>query len=229
MLFSFATFAVSLWLGLFAVACLRRLWRAAPNEGGYSSRDYPRATGGENHHRYRDVTPEGPISLARRSLVSISWAVINVIQAEFTRAFQWVSKIFRASAPAQDSVRPQSPGPVEIAHNPLRSQQAPQSTELVVSAPPDGIVGVARRKPAKHRASESAEPRLKSAVRRLGKNDNQRTEKAVRRVSKLRKADSGKESGKVHTVVTNSAKKTVRRKREIPSASNSSLTAKVSV
>jgi hypothetical protein len=229
MLFSFATFAVSLWLGLVAVACLRRLWRAAPNEGGYSSRDYPRAIGGENHHRYRDVAPEGPISLARRSLVSISWAVINVIQAGFTRAFQWGSKIFRASAPAQDSVRRQSPGPVEIAHSPLRSQQSPQSTEPVVSAPPDGIVATARRKPAKHIASETAEPRLKSAVRRLRKNDHQRTEKAARKVSKLRKDHSGKMSGKIDTVITNTAKKTVRSKRKIPSASNSSLTAKVSV
>jgi hypothetical protein len=228
MLFSFATFAISLWLGLVALACLRRLWRAASNEGAYSSRDYPRATGGENHQRYRDVMPEGPISLARRSLVGISRAVINVIQAGFTRALQLVSKIFRASAPAQDSVRRQSLSPVEIANSSLQTRQSPESTEPIVSAPSDGAVGAARRKLARHRASETAEPRLKSAVGRLRKHDNQRAEKAARRASKSPKDHSGK-SGKIDTVVTNTAKKTVRSKRNISSASNSSLTAKVRV
>ena len=229
MLFSFATFAVSLWLGLVALACFRRLWRAAPNEGAYSSRDFPRATGGENHQRYRDVMPEGPISLARRSLVGISRAVINVIQAGFTRAFQLVSKIFRASAPAQDSVRRQSLSPVEIANSPLQTRQSPENTKPIVSAPSDGAVGAARRKLARHRASETAEPRLKSAVGRPRKHDNQRAEKAARRASKSPKDHSGKKSGKIDTVVTNTVKKTVRSKRNISSASNSSLTAKVSV
>ena len=229
MLFSFATFAALLWLSLVTVACFRRLWRAAPNEGGYSSRDCPRPTGCENHHRSRDVTPEGPISVARRSLVSISWFVINVIQAGFARAFQWVSKIFRASAPSRDSVSPLSLSPIEIANSPLRSQRSPQSSEPVVSASLDGAIGAAQRKPAKRGASETAEPRLKSAVQRPRKKDNRRTEKAPGRGSKLPKDQSGKKSRKMNTVVTNSAKKTVGTKRKIPSASNSSLTSRVSV
>jgi hypothetical protein len=60
MLFSFASVAISLWLGLVAVGCLRRLWGASANDGsGYSGRDYARAANSENHHRHRDLGSEG--------------------------------------------------------------------------------------------------------------------------------------------------------------------------
>jgi hypothetical protein len=228
MLFSFTTFAVSLWLVLVAVACLRRLWRVAPNEGGgHGGRDYPRATGGENHHRHRDLTPEGPISLGCRSLVMISRAVINVIQAGLTRAFQWMSRTFRASELSQDSMLPAAA--VEDSKSALQSKPRPQSSGPVVSMPPNRTVGAAQRKPAKNGAGETVEPHLTSAAQRLRKKDNQRTEKVARRVSKLRKDPSEKKSQKMDTVVAKTAKKTVRSKRKIPSACNSSLTSKVSV
>jgi hypothetical protein len=230
MLFSFATLAVSLWLGLVAVACLRRLWRAASNEGSaYSSRDYPRATGGENQRRHRDLTPEGLISLVRRSLVSISCAVINVVQAGLTPAFRWMSKIFQASAPSQDSVRQLSPTTAESANSPLRPQPPIQSGAPVLSMPPDRAVEAAQRKRVRLGVRETAEPRLESAAQRLRKNDNQPTEKVARKMSKLRKDHSEKKSQKMNTVVTNTAKKTTRTKRKISSASNSSLTSEVRV
>ncbi len=73
MLFSFATVAISLWLGLVAVGCLRRLWRASANDGsGYGGRDHPRVAGSENHHRHRDLGSEGLISMISRSLIAVS-------------------------------------------------------------------------------------------------------------------------------------------------------------
>jgi hypothetical protein len=230
MLFSFTTFAVSLWLGLVAVACFRRLWRVAPNEGGgHGTRDYPRATGGENHHRQRDLTSEGPISVGCRSLVMISRAVVSVIQTGLTRAFQWISRTFRASELSQDSVSPLPAPAVEDSNSALRSRPHLQSGGSVVSIPPNGTVGAARRKPTKCGASEAAEPQLASAAQRLRKNDNRRTEKVATRVSKLRKDQSEKKSQKINTVVAKTAKKTVRCKRKISSAANSLLASKVSV
>jgi hypothetical protein len=230
MLFSFATFAVSLWLGLVAVACLHRLWRAAASEGGgYGSRNYPRATGGENHHRDRDGGSDGPISVAHRSLVSVSCAVVNVIQAGLSRAIEWVSKIFRLSRPSQSSGSRLSSTTVDDLNCPSASQQISQSNGSVVSVPPRRQAGPAQRKRARRTLKETQEPRLKSAEPRLRKNDNQPTEKVARMAPKLRKDHSAKKSQKTNTAVTKTAKKITRTKGKVSLASNSSLTPKVSV
>ncbi len=97
MLFSFASIAVSLWLGLVAVACLHRLWRAAANDGsGCGHRDYPHAAG-ENHHRHRDPDSEGLISIACRSLAHASRAIINVVRTGLNRTAGWISQKFCSS------------------------------------------------------------------------------------------------------------------------------------
>ena len=229
MLFSFATLAVWLWLGLVAVACLHRLWRATEDEGGgYGSRDYPRATGGENHRRHRDFSSEGPISIARRSLVSISCAVINAIQAGLSRAFQWICKIFRSTESPQDSMSRPSPTAAEVS-SPSGSEPAPRSGGPVVSGISKESAGAAQRKRAKRALKETPEPRLKSAEPRLRKHDNQRTPKVARTASKLRKDHSASNSQKVNTAVTVTAKKTTCTKRKIPPGSTSSLIPKVSV
>ena len=230
MLFSFATFAVSLWLGLVAVACLHRIWRARANAGGgHGCRDYPSATSGENHQRHRDFSSAGPISVARRSLVSISCAVINVIQAGLSLAFQWIAKIFRSSESPRDSGSRLPPTAVEVSNSPSGSQPAPQSSGSTVSAPSDASAGAAQRKRARRALKETPEPQLKSAERRLRKNDNQQREKAVRTVSKSGKDHSAKKSRNMNTAATGAAKKTSRTKRKISPASRSSLTPKASV
>ena len=230
MLFSFATFAVSLWLGLVAVAYLRRLWRATAEEGGgYGSRDYSRATGGEHHRRHRDFSSEEPISVARRSVISISCAVISAVQAALSRAFQWISKIVRPSESPPDPVSRLSPTAVEVSNSPSGSQPAPPSGGPAVSVLSDASPGAAPKKRARRALKETPEPRLNSAEPRRRQSDNQLTERVARTASKLGKDRSAKKSQKMDTAATDTAKKTTRAKRKISPASRPSLTPKVSV
>ena len=98
MLFSFASVAISLWLGLVAVGCLRRLWGASANDGsGYSGRDYARAANSENHHRHRDLGSEGLISTISQSLIAVSHVLTNVIRAALSRTRESIWKMFRRS------------------------------------------------------------------------------------------------------------------------------------
>jgi len=109
MLFSFASVAISLWLGLVAIGCLRRLWRASANDGGgYSGRDYPRVANSENHHRHRDLGSEGLISTISQSLIAVSHVLTNVIRAALSRARELMSKMFRGSEISHPLVSPTS-------------------------------------------------------------------------------------------------------------------------
>jgi hypothetical protein len=230
MLSSFATFAASLWLGLVTVAFVLWLWRATAHQGsGFSSRDHLRATGGENYRRHRDFSSEGPNSVARRSLVSISCAILKAIQTGLSRAFRWLSKVFRSSGPSQDSVSRLSPIAVQASNSPSGSQLSPQSDESVVSLPAKKSAGATQRTRARRAVKKTQEPRRKSAEPRSGKNESQPMEKVAKTASKLRKDHSEKRSQKMNMEVANTGRKTTRTKRKISPASNPSLPPKVSV
>jgi hypothetical protein len=146
-----------------------------------------------------------------------------------TRAFHWMSKIFRATELSQDSVSRLPAAAVEDPSGPVRSQPRLQSSGSVIPTPPSGPVGATQKRPVRCGASESAEPQRKSAAQRLRHNANQRTEKVARRAPKLRKDQSEKKSQKMSTAVTKTAKNTVRTNRKIPPVSNSASISKVSV
>ena len=84
-MFSFASVAVALWLGIVAVACLYQVWRAVTNHSNlYGNRDYQRGTRGENTRDYRHLNPaaEGLIPIACRSVAAWNgsgkrWAVLG--------------------------------------------------------------------------------------------------------------------------------------------------------
>lgn len=225
MLFSFASVAVSLWLGLVAVACLHRLWRAAANDGsGYGHRDYSRAPG-ENRHRHGDPDSEGLITIACRSLANAWRAIINVVRTRLSRAAEWVSRKFCISKLFGRSADPSSPTPLGISNEVPGSQPAPPKTESPNTLPSNQSDGAPRRKRATRISRQTAESRTEFSQPRQRKMNKQ----AAGRASKLPKAHSEKKSRKMNKVATNTAKKTGRTKAKISVASSASLSPKISL
>jgi hypothetical protein len=223
MLFSFASVAVSLWLGLLAVACLHRLWRAAANDGsGYGHRDYPRASG-ENRHRHRDPDSEGLIAIACRSLANASRAIINVVQMRLSRAAGWISRNF--SKLFRRSVDRLSPTPPSISNEVPGSQPVPPKSESPKTLPSNQSDEVARRKRATRISRKTAESRTEFSQPRQRKMNKQ----AAGAASRLRKDQSEKKSRKMDKDATNTAKKPARTKTKISAASSASLSPKISL
>ena len=225
MLFSFASIAVSLWLGLVAVACLHRLWRAAANDGsGCGHRDYPRAAG-ENHHRHRDPDSEGLISIACRSLANASHAIINVVRTGLSRAAGWISQKFCSSKLFRRSVGRLSPIPLGISNEVPGPQPVPPKNESPETLPSNQSDGAARRKRAARISRQTAESRTECSQPGPRKTNKQ----VAGTASKLRKDHSEKRSGKMNKVATNTAKRTARTKTKISAASRASLSPKTSL
>jgi cobalamin biosynthesis Mg chelatase CobN len=225
MLFSFASVAVSLWLGLVAVACLHRLWRAAANDGsGYSHRDYPRAPG-ENRHRHRDPDSEGMIAIACRSLANAWRAIINVVRTRLSRAAGWVSRTFCFSKLFRRSAERLSPTPFGISNEMPGSQPVPPKSESSKTLPSNQSDGAARRKRATRISRQTAENRTESSQPRQRKMNKQ----AAGTASKLRKDHSEKKSRNMDNVATNTAKKAARTKTKISPRSSASLSPKISL
>jgi hypothetical protein len=225
MLFSFTSVAVSLWLGLVAVACLHRLWRAAANDGsGYGHRDYPRASG-ENRHRHRDPDSEGLIAIACRSLANASRAIINVVQTRLSRAAGWISRNFSFSKLFRRSVDRLSPTPLSISNEVPGSQPVPTKSESPKTLPSNQSDGAARRKRATRISRKTAESRTEFSQPRQRKMNKQ----AAGAASKLRKDQSAKKSRKMDKDATNTAKKPARTKTKISAASSASLSPKISL
>jgi hypothetical protein len=102
MMFSFASVAVALWLGIVAVACLHQVWRAVTNHPNlYGNRDYQRGTRGENTRDYRHLNPaaEGLIPIACRSVVHILGALTNVCEQPSVAAWNGSGKRWAVLGP----------------------------------------------------------------------------------------------------------------------------------
>jgi hypothetical protein len=225
MLSSFASVAVSLWLGLVAVACLHRLWRAAANEGsGYGHRDYPRAPG-ENRQRHGDPDSEGLITIACRSLANAWRAIINVVRTRLSRAAEWISRKFCFSKLFRRSLDPLSPTPLGISNEVPGSQPVPPKSESPKTLPSNQSDGAARRKRATRISRQTAKSRTEFSQPRLRKMNKQ----AAGTASKLPKDHSEKKSSKINKVATNTAKKTGRTKTKISVASSASVSPNISL
>ena len=225
MLFSFASIAVSLWLGLAAVACLHRLWRAAANDGsGCGHRDYPRPPS-ENRHRHRDSDSEGLISIACRSLANAWRAIINVVRTGLSRAAGFISQKFCPSKLFRRSVGGLSPIPLGTSNEVPGSQPVPPKNESPETLPSNQSDGAARRKRATRISRQTAESRTECSQPGPRKTNKQ----VAGTASKLRKDHSEKRSGKMNKVATNTAKRTARTKTKFSEASRASLSPKTSL
>jgi hypothetical protein len=230
MLFSFATVAISFWLGLVAVACLHWFWRAAANDGsGHSSRDYPRATGGENHHRSQQSGSEGLISIAGGSLINVSHVVINVIRATLSRATGWIAKMFRPHELSDRSEGPSLPIAIGVTNTLAESQRVVPNSESSKTLPSNQSAGAPKKKRTTRVSRQTAETRRKPSQAHQRKIDKHQAQADAEMASKVRKGQSQKKSRKMNRAATNTAKSTARTKPKISAASNASLTPKISV
>jgi hypothetical protein len=228
MLFSFASVAISLWLGLVAVGCLRRLWGASANDGsGYSGRDYARAANSENHHRHRDLGSEGLISTISQSLIAVSHVLTNVIRAALSRTREWIWTMFRRSEIPLPLVTPISTTTLGTS-NPLpESQPASPNNESAKTAPSDQPAGAIKRKRAPRVIKQTPETRLKLSQPRQRKINILAKETIAETSSKPRNAE--RRSRRTNKLGASAGKKTARARPKISTASNTSLAPKTSV
>ena len=228
MLFSFASVAISLWLGLVAVGCLRRLWGTSANDGsGYSGRDYARAANSENHHRHRDLGSEGLISTISQSFIAVSHVLTNVIRAALSRTREWIWTMFRRSEIPLPLVTPISTTTLGTS-NPLpESQPASPNNESAKTAPSDQPAGAIKRKRAPRVIKQTPETRLKLSQPRQRKINILAKETIAETSSKPRNAE--RRSRRTNKLGASAGKKTARARPKISTASNTSLAPKTSV
>ena len=226
MLFSFATVAISLWLGLVAVGCLRRLWRASANDGG---RDYPRVAGSENHHRHRDLGSEGLISMISRSLIAVSHVLTNVIRAPLSRAREWISKMFGRSEISHPVVSSISTIALGTSNPPPESQPASRNNKSAKTNPSDQSAGTSKRKRSTRVLRQTPETRFKLSLPRQRKVNILAKETIAEPSSKSGKDHSERRSRRMSKAGASSGKKSARTKPKISAASNTSLAPKTSV
>ena len=227
MLFSFAGVAISIWLSLVAIGCLRRLWRASANDGG---RDYPRGAGNENHHRLRDLGSEGLISMISQSLIAVSHVLTNVIRATLSRARERVSMMFRRSEIAQPLVSPTSTNALGTPNPPPEAQPASPNNESAKRDPPDQAAGTNKKKRAPSVRKQTPETPLKVSRPRQRKVNIVAKETIAETSSKSRNDHSERRSRRMNKAGASAGKKTAARtKSKISAASNTSLAPKTSV
>src|ERR1700732_4355209 len=228
MLFSFASVAISLWLGLVAVGSLWRPWGTSANDGsGYSGRDYARAANSENHHRHRDLGSEGLISTISQSLIAVSHVLTNVIRAALSRTREWIWTMFRRSEIPLPLVTPISTTTLGTS-NPLpESQPASPNNESAKTAPSDQPAGAIKRKRAPRVIKQTPETRLKLSQPRQRKINILAKETIAETSSKPRNAE--RRSRRTNKLGASAGKKTARARPKISTASNTSLAPKTSV
>jgi hypothetical protein len=230
MLFSFATVAISLWLGLVAVGCLRRLWRASANDGsGYGGRDYPRVAGSENHHRHRDLGSEGLRSMISQSLIAVSHVLTNVIRAALSRVRKWILKMVRRSEishPVESSISTIALG---TSNPPPESQPASPNNQSAKSNPSDQSAGASKRKRSTRVLRQTPETRIKLSLPRQRKVNILAKETIAEPSSKSGKDHSERRSRRMSKAGASAGKKSARTKPKISAASNTSLAPKTSV
>src|SRR6202047_4385878 len=230
MLFSFASVAISLWLGLVAVGSLWRPWGTSANDGsGYSGRDYARAANSENHHRHRDLGSEGLISTISQSLIAVSHVLTNVIRAALSRTREWIWTMFRRSEIPLPLVTPISTTTLGTS-NPLpESQPASPNNESAKTAPSDQPAGAIKRKRAPRVIKQTPETRLKLSQPRQRKINILAKETIAEPSSKSGNDHSERRSRRMSKAGASAGKKSARIKPKISAASNPSLAPKTSV
>ncbi|SRR5882762_9696988 len=230
MLFSFASVAISLWLGLVAVGCLRRLWRVSANDGsGYGGRDYPRVAGSENHHRHRDLGSEGLISKISQSLIAVSHILTNVIRAALSRPREWISKMFRRSEISHPLVSSISTIALGTSNPPPESQPASPNNESAKPNSSDQSAGTIKRKRSTRVLRQTPETRVKLSQPRQRKINILAKETIAETSSKSRIDHSERRSRRISKAGASAGKKSACTKPKISAASNTSLAPKTSV
>lgn len=230
MLFSFAGVAISIWLGLVAIGCLRRLWQASANDGsGYSGRDYPRVANSENHHRHRDIGSEDLISRIFQSLVALSHRLANVIRATLSRARERVSMMFRRSEIAHPLVSPTSTVTLGTPNPPPEAQPASPENESAKTDPPDQAAGTNKRKRAPSVRKQTPETRLKVSQPRQRKTNILAKETIAETSGKSHNDQSERRSRRINKLGASTGKKTARAKPKISTASITPLAPKSNV
>jgi hypothetical protein len=230
MLFSFASVAISLWLGLVAVGCLRQLWRAWANGGnGSGGRDYPRVAGGENHHRHRDPGSEGLISMISQSLIAVSHVLTNFVQAALSRAREWISKTFRRSEISQPVVSSISTTALGTLNSPPDSQPASPNNESAETNLSHGSAEAIKRKRVTPVLRQTSETRLKRSQPRQRKIEIPAKEAIAETSSESRNDHSQRRSRRMNKAGASARKKAARTKPKVSAASNPSLGPKTSV
>jgi hypothetical protein len=231
MLFSFASIAVSLWLGLVAVACLHRLWRATANHGnGYSNRDYSRAAGGENRQDYHrgDRRSGGLISIACRWVISVSQVVINIFRAALSRTTGWIPKMFRRSEPPHRPIAQPSSISLGIPNALSVASEVPAKGDTPKTLTLDRSAGAAKRKRAPHVSSQTSEARCESSQPKQSKTNRRVTRAGTPTPLELPEGHSRKKPQKLK-VLTNTVKKTARAKPKVSAAAKVPLIPKTSI
>lgn len=230
MLFSFASVAISLWLGLVAVGCLRQLWRAWANDGsGSGGREYPRVAGSENHHRHRDLGSQGLISMISQSLIAVSHVLTNVVRAALSRAREWISKTFRRSEISQPLVSSISTIALGTSNPPADSQPASPNNESAETNLSQRSAGAIKRKRATRVLRQTSETRLKRSQPRQRKIDITAMEATAETSSNSRNDHPQRRSRRMNKAGASAGKKTARTKPKVSAASNPSLAPKTSV
>jgi hypothetical protein len=221
MLFSFASIAVSLWLGLVAVAGIHRLWRAvAGHDNAYSNRDSSHSARGENHRDYHRDSRRGEtvISIAYRSVISVLHAVINAIGTACGRTTEWFSRIFRRSQAIH------SPGSQSLPISAGMANALPESMQIrAKSEPPKALSldrpgGATKKKGATLVSRETSKTRRASSQANPRKIDRRALEPDAGTVRELGKDPSEKQPKKLNYARTKTAKKTARTKSPVSKA-----------
>ena len=230
MLFSFASVALSVWLGVVAFACLRRVWRAAANHcDGHSNHDYARSTRGENYreHRRGDRGSEGLMLIACRSILSFLRSVTNAFRAVFNRTNEWISTMLRGPETANRPLGQISSIPSGISDTPPVRLQAQAKDGVPKLLLPNRSVPAKGKRRAQG-SRQNLRTRCKSPQSKQLKIDKVReTDAAV--ALELPKGNSEKKPEKASRARVNTAKEIVRKKPKRSSVSNSALTSKISV
>jgi hypothetical protein len=97
MTFSFATVALTFWLGLVAVACLHRIWHASTSRLMDGNRGDRSASSRETYRDYHrpELVAEGLIPFLHHSLDRVLRLVQQVVSVTLTRCSKLVSSIVR--------------------------------------------------------------------------------------------------------------------------------------
>ncbi len=223
---SFASVALSLWLGLVAAACLRLVWRAAMNHSrGFSDHDFSRSIRGET---CRDHNQRGPVSLgliptACRSVAHALRALTNAVLATLKRTTETILKALHPRGKIDPSLKQSLPGP--FAETQTADLQIPVETPVAEIL--DSPKGTAKGKRVA-RISRQNSPNRRETPQSKQIRINKRTIEADTVVCELPKRHSGKNTEKANPSRARKANGTARIKRAKKPGHNVPLTARIS-
>jgi hypothetical protein len=236
MLVSFASVAVSLWLGLVAVACLHHIWRAvAPHGNGHGERDFGRSTRGEHcrDHRWGEPASEGWIPIVCRWVAGVLRAFTDGCRITLSGIKESVLKILQRSHAANPSLSPPSSALSENSNAGTASLDRLEDTEAKV-LPPDPPERSIKGNRGSRLAKRPSEMRRESAQlkqRRTKLQPGQKDAEVSRKLSKARpeKKATEKKTRAINQAVTKSTKKTIRSKPAVAAACKPPTTPRISV